>query len=60
MIDWNGVTVVFLFYYQKYLQCFYTGYKFPHLATGSTTSVCTGRKTNIFVTKPGQAMTEQP
>lgn len=39
MLDWSGVTVVFLFSYQKYLQCFYTGCEFPHLAIGSTTSV---------------------
>lgn len=30
MLDQDGLTVVFLFSFWKYLQYFHIGYKFPH------------------------------
>lgn len=62
MLDQDGVTVVYLFSFQKYLQYFHIGCKFPHYSADCTTGVWTGhqKKTKDFVTWHGQAVTKHP
>lgn len=62
MLNQDGVTVVFLFSFQKYLQYFHIGCKFPHYSADCTTGVWMGHqeKTKDFVTWHGQAVTKHP
>lgn len=59
MLDWNGVTVVFLFSYQKYYSIFTQSVSF-HIRLQAALPVFEQEQTKVFVIKRGQTMTEQP